>query len=156
MPPRHALAAAGATAVLALAAAAPARAAVVGDCTDYAMATHVMEPWEQHSRTFYGGRVRLAVVDTDGEPACCSSYLVVIFPDPDDELGGRTCRMVSQSAGLGFLGVDMRGVRSSYAAATGLKLLVPVRTLAEDGATARPAVVGLRLDLRTGRLSLEP
>ena len=38
------------------------------------MTTYVMEPWEQNTRTFYNGQVRVAVVDTDGEPACCSTW----------------------------------------------------------------------------------
>jgi len=80
---------------------------------------------------------------------------VVIFPDPSDELGGRTCRMVGQGEGSGFMGVDVKGIRSTYDPARGLGLSVPVRTMADDGASAAPATVRLRLDLKAGTLRVE-
>jgi hypothetical protein len=136
----------------------PARAAAwVGDCNDYATASLIAEPWEQNTRTFYNGEVRVAVVDTNGEPACCSSWLLVIFPDKDDELGGRTCRMVGQSSeGLGFAGVDVKAIASSYDATTGLTLKVPVRYLKEDGEGTRSETITLVLDLRSGVLAARP
>jgi len=142
----------GAAAALA---AAPAQAATIADCNEYAMTTFVAEPWEQSSRTFYNGQVRLVVTDTDGEPVCCSTWLVVIFPNADDELGGRTCRMVGSASGLGWTGVDMKGVKSTYAAATGLTITVPVRRMI-DGDRIVNETVKLRLDLRTSRLTLVP
>ena len=66
--------------ILALASAAPSRAAILEDCNDYASAGLIVEPWEQNTRTFYNGQVRVAVVDTDGEPAIsASSHPNVLF-----------------------------------------------------------------------------
>lgn len=153
--PFRALIAAGA-ATLALTAAQPAAAApTVVECTNYAMATYVMEPWEKNTRTFYNGQVRVALVDTDGEPACCSTWLVVIFPDVQDELGGRTCRMVGTGETLGYAGVNLAGIKTAYNAATGLTLTVPVRRM-EGGDVIRNETVRLRLDLRTSRLTVLP
>lgn len=147
-------AALAAAALLALGATpAAAGPAMVQDCTDYAMTTYVMEPWEESTRTFYNGQVRLVLVDTDGEPACCSTWLVAIFPNVEDELGGRTCRMVGSGEGMGFTGVDMKGVKSAYDAATGLTLTVPVRRMI-DGDAIVNETVKLRLDLRTSTLTL--
>jgi len=154
---RRQLLAAGAAAFLAgLAAAAPAHAAWLGDCNDYASAGLIAEPWEQNTRTFYNGQVRVAVVDTNGEPVCCSSWLVVIFPDKDDELGGRTCMMLGSEEGLGFTGIDVKTIKSSYAAATGLTLTVPVKRLNDDSSGQRTEVVTLKLDLRTSKLTIKP
>ncbi len=149
------LAAAAGAGLLALGAPLAAKAATVAECNEYAMATYVMEPWEQNSRTFYNGQVRVAVVDTDGEPVCCSSWLVVIFPDVGDELGGRTCRIVGHSDSMGFTGIDVKGIKTSYDAATGLTLTVPVRRMI-DGDAIRPEKVTLLLNLRGGSLTVRP
>ncbi|MBX7249442.1 MAG: hypothetical protein K1X35_10420 [Caulobacteraceae bacterium] len=128
----------------------------LGECNDYATVSLVAEPWEQHTRTFYNGQVRVVMVDTDGEPACCSSWLVVIYPDREDELGGRACAMLGSGEGLGFAGVDVKAIRSTYSAATGLTLTVPVRRLREDDSGVDVSQVVLTLDLAAGRLTLRP
>ena len=140
--------------ILALACAAPTQAAILEECNDYASAGLVVEPWEQNTRTFYNGQVRVAVVDTGGEPVCCSSYLVVIYPNVDDELGGRSCMMLSQGERSGWAGIDVKTIRSSYAAATGLTLAVPVSVLRDDGKGVRKLTINLRLDLRTSKLTI--
>lgn len=142
--------------VLVLACALPSQAAILEECNDYASSGLIVEPWEQNSRTFYNGQVRVAVVDTGGEPVCCSSYLVVIYPDVEDELGGRSCMMLSQRERAGWAGLDVKAIRSSYNAATGLTLTVPVKVMREDGNGVRPASVTLRLDLRTSKLTIVP
>lgn len=140
--------------ILALACAAPSQAAILEDCNDYASAGLIVEPWEQNTRTFYNGQVRVAVVDTDGEPACCSSYLVVIYPDVDDELGGRSCTMLSQGERSGWAGIDVKAIRTSYNATTGLSLAVPVSVLRDDDTGVRKVTINLRLDLRTSKLTI--
>ena len=149
--------AAGAAALAAVTLAAPANAAPwLGDCNDYASAGLIVEPWEQNTRTFYSGQVRIAVVDTDGEPACCSSWLVVIFPDKEDELGGRKCMMLGSGEGMGFAGIDAKAIRSSYATATGLTLTVPVKKLRDDDQGTRTETITLALDLSRSRLTVKP
>ena len=140
--------------ILALACAAPSRAAILEDCNDYASAGLIVEPWEQNTRTFYNGQVRVAVVDTGGEPVCCSSYLVVIYPNVDDELGGRSCTMLSQGERSGWAGVDVKAIRTSYNATTGLSLAVPVSVLRDDDTGVRKVTINLRLDLRTSKLTI--
>ena len=149
------LVAAGA-ALAALACAQPTQAAILEACNDYASAGLIVEPWDQNTRTFYNGQVRVAVVDTDGEPACCSSYLVVIYPDVDDELGGRSCMMLSQGERSGWAGIDVKAIRTSYNAATGLALAVPVSVLRDDDTGVRKVTINLRLDLRTSKLTIRP
>lgn len=158
MTPRlRTLAAAAASLAAGLAAAPAAHAAPwLGNCNDYATAGLIAEPWEANTRTFYNGQVRVAVVDTNGEPVCCSSWLVVIFPDKDDELGGRTCMMLGSGEGLGFTGVNVKQIKSSYAAATGLTLTVPVRKLNVDTSGTRTEIITLVLDLNAGKLRVKP
>ena len=109
---------------------------------------------EQNTRTFYNGQVRVAVVDTGGEPVCCSSYLVVIYPNVDDELGGRSCTMLSQGERSGWAGIDVKAIRTSYNATTGLSLAVPVSVLRDDDTGVRKVTINLRLDLRTSKLTI--
>jgi hypothetical protein len=153
---RPRLAAAALTAGLALTAPAAEAAAWLGDCNDYATVSLVAEPWEANTRTFYNGEVRVAVVDTNGEPVCCSSWLVVVYPDKQDELGGRACMMLGSDEGLGFTGVDVKAIRSTYAADKGLTLTVPVRRMNADGASTRAETVTLVLDVGAGKLAVRP
>jgi hypothetical protein len=140
---------------LAVLGATPAAAAVVRECDQTASAGMIVEPWEANSRTFYKGQVRLAWVDTGGEPVCCSSHLVVIFPDPRDETGGRACRLVSKTADAGFQGVDMKAIKTSYEPAKGLGLAVPVTVPAPGGEGTLKATLNLRLNLSIGALTVE-
>ena len=52
-----------------------ANAASVKDCGDdyKANVQNLAEPWEKNTQTFLNGSVRIAVVDTGGEPVCCST-----------------------------------------------------------------------------------
>ena len=74
-----------------LAAAAPATAAGLKaiNCSDdeaTAGARNIVEPWEKNSRTFSSGHIRIALLDTGGEPVCCAQHLLVTYPgggEPD-------------------------------------------------------------------------
>src|ERR1700733_8858708 len=118
------------TSSLALAAvliACPAAAAVVSDCGDAANPANIVEPWEANSRTFAKGDIRIAYLDTGGEPACCSGWLMVLYDEhPKDEPEYRACKLVGQSQGLGFEGVDFKAIKASYDPRRGLLLSVPV------------------------------
>jgi hypothetical protein len=35
------------------------------------------------TKSYSGGKIKIAHVDTDGEPVCCSSHLLVFIPDPE-------------------------------------------------------------------------
>ena len=81
----------------------------------------IMEPWEQHTRTFYRGQVRVSLGDSV-EPAWGSFHVLILLPDPEDELGGRKCVAINQGNGMGFSKVDWEGLQADYDPATGLSL----------------------------------
>lgn len=106
------------TAILALCFTAAASAQDAFECDWPARADAIVEPWEENSRTFANGEVRLAVLDTI-DPAAAAFHLLVLSP-PYDELGGRQCRTVSLEQGLGFAGLDFSSLEASYDPAVGL------------------------------------
>jgi hypothetical protein len=130
--------------------ASPAAAVTVRPCdgsTDLAM--NLVEPWEGHSWAYYGGRVRVAVLDTGGEPACCSSHLLVMFADEDEPGGGMVCRIVSNDGSTGFAGIDPRSLRTAYDARRGLLVSFGYSYFPPDGdGSATQAGVGrVRINL---------
>ncbi|WP_341368285.1 hypothetical protein [Yoonia sp. BS5-3] len=57
----------------------PAAAQEAIPCDWQASAQHLVEPWEENSRTFANGDVRVAALDTI-EPAAGFAYLMVLSP----------------------------------------------------------------------------
>ena len=135
---------------LAVAPAFPAVAAAVGECT--LGPESIAEPWSAESRTFANGVIRVAHMDTGGEPVCCPSHLLVLAPAGAPPEDYRVCHMVSaRSEGpTGFLWVDVPGISSSYDPERGLLLTVPTRTY--EGPDASFAV---RINQATGAVTLE-
>ncbi len=113
-----------------------AQAAVIGECGDLNSLENLVEPWEKNTKSFYNGQVRIALVDTGGEPVCCSTHLVIMVPS-NDEMGGSKCMVFSQekytSEGeapsyMGFQSIDFQNIKSSYDPAKGLSLSIPYST----------------------------
>ncbi|SFK95226.1 hypothetical protein [Shimia haliotis] len=96
----------------------PAVAQQAFECDWPARADAIVEPWEENSRSFANGDVRLAVLDTI-EPAAAAFHLLVLSP-PYDEVGGRQCRILSLDEGLGFAGLDFSSLNASYDPSAGL------------------------------------
>ena len=115
-----------------LLAAAPAAAQQVRPCDWRASVENIAEPWQDNTRVFANGAVRLAVLDTI-EPAAGAFWLLILSP-PYDTLGGRTCQMVGQAQGAGFAALSLGGMEAAYDPAMGLILGFPVRVY--DQATA--------------------
>ncbi len=109
-----------------------------GDFRFETTAMAIAEPWAANTRSFAGGDIRIAVMDT-GEPALAAYYLLVMFW-PGGGAGGdiRTCGLVSGGA-LGFVEITLEGLESRYDPARGLVLEVPAtfynpaRDAFEDG-----------------------
>lgn len=79
------------------------------------------------NKAFANGKVRVFHVDTEGEPACCSSHLVIYVDIPNDEGPLSKCvHIASDKDGRGFLGTNLDAIKSSYSTKTGLKLNIPV------------------------------
>jgi len=130
-----------------------AHAAAVVDCDWAAEARNIVEPWEKNTRTFYNGQVRVAHLDTGGEPACCSAQLLVIYPDHSDMNTQGSCKLVRQRADAGFASIDFAGLRSSYDAKKGLLIVIPYTTMNDDKPV--PGSAKVRVDLDKGSIIVE-
>jgi hypothetical protein len=145
MPPGGRLHARCAWAVLAVLAPA-AEAAEVGPCKELDRISILVG----QTKSYSGGKIRIAHVDTDGEPVCCSSHLLVFIPDP--EIGSQ-CFAVSQRAGkdsegpLGFNSVEFNRIKAFHGRDHGLLLKVPY-TLYGGGGGRKPGSANVRVDLR--------
>jgi len=105
---------------------APLAAQSVADCDVRASARNLVEPWEDHAKTFADGDVRLALLDTI-EPAVVPMHLLVLSP-PYDEVGDRQCKTISFDADVGFGGIRWDALMADYDPAVGLIFEVPVST----------------------------
>lgn len=103
----------------------PAMALEIVDCDWQARADAIYEPWEEFSRTYANGDVRLALLDTI-EPAAGSFLLLVLSP-PYDELGSRQCRTIGMGGGVGFSGIGFEELSADYNPSTGLIFDVQVQ-----------------------------
>lgn len=129
--------------------------ASIAQCAGPDSVQNVMEPWSDATRTFANGAIRIIHLDTGGEPVCCSSHLAILAPNPEDELGFRQCKLLSDGAEfMGFQFIDLKGIRSSYNAAKGLLLSVPVERYV-DGIKSNKAVIKVRINQATGAITLE-
>ena len=129
----------------------PAAATAVQDCTDIARAEYLMEPWEETTRLFLNGKVRLAVLDTI-EPAGAPFHLIVLSP-PFNEIGDRQCKMISLQEGVGFAGVRFGDLTADYMPTKGFRFALPVGLYEVE--TGTTSFVPLLIDLNptTGVLS---
>lgn len=126
--------------------AAPALAAQVRDCDGVDRMQNIVEPWEGSSRSFYAGRMRVVLVDTGGEPACCSTYMVVLYTvEPGDEPAYTACKLITDDNGMGFGGIDFRSMRATYDPKAGVLLTIRAGRMKADGSGTNPLTVKLRL-----------
>lgn len=142
--------------VAAMFAAAPVDATEVRPCDYAADVRSIAEPWEKNTRSFYDGAVRVALLDTGGEPVCCSQHLLVLLPDrggPEGMDQGRLCRIVGDREALGFLGIEFQQMRASYDRRA-LLLTFPVQIYG-DGIRNRRAVARVRVDAGRGTVTAE-
>lgn len=136
-----------------------ATAQAVSTCGWIGSPANIMEPWEANTRSFANGNIRVARVDTGGEPVCCSSYLLVLSPSGEsDGPSFRQCRIVSAQPGQGFFDVDIAGIAASYDPRQGLLLSVPVAEWHPGMETGAPPIrdrLDIRINQATGSVTTE-
>lgn len=122
-------------------------AQTVQPCEDYrSHALAIAEPWEEYSRTFANGAVRVAMTDTI-EPALGAMNLLIMSP-PYDEVGSRQCRVVSAFGSMGYTAMFFKDLTSEYIPGQGLKFTVPV--LNSDGDTHASYMLSVIVNQATG------
>lgn len=122
----------------------------VSDCDWQARADALVEPWDEFSRTFANGDVRLALLDTV-EPAAGAFHLLILSP-PFDEIGARQCRTLGLGGGLGFSGVSFDALEASYDPAVGLIFDLPVAWFDPETADFLSGIAVFTLNQATGQI----
>ena len=141
-------------AAFSLTAAGPALAVEVRDCDWAASVQTLVEPWGNNTKSFYGGQVRLALIDTGGEPVCCSAQLLVLIPDNSEGAGGRICKLVSDKKNLGFESIAFAKITTRYDAGRGL-LISFAFTRYVDGLKHTDGLGRVRINVERGTVTPE-
>jgi hypothetical protein len=130
-----------------------AQAQAVSDCDWQSSAWNLVEPWEENTRTFSNGAVRLAVLDTI-EPAAGAMHLLILSP-PYGELGDRQCKVLSWGEGLGFAGLYFNDLKAGYDPTRGLLFEIPVQIYDPETSFSNSALVSLELNQATGAIKVD-
>ncbi|PVA06373.1 hypothetical protein [Thalassorhabdomicrobium marinisediminis] len=130
----------------------PAAAQMSAPCDTLARADAIVEPWEENSTTFANGAVRVALLDAI-EPAVAAFHLLILHP-PFDELGGRSCTVISRDSGLGYSGVTFDGLEADYDPATGLTLTVPAAIYQPEQSFQNSLLVTITVNQATGEVTV--
>ena len=133
--------------------AAQANAAEINECDDFRSSAHaIAEPWEEYTRTFADGDIRIAVMDTI-EPAEGSYFLLVVSP-PYDEVGSNQCKLISRKGSIGFSGMDIKGLISGYDPRAGLALALPVQFYNWETDQPENVLLTVNLNPKTGEMTV--
>lgn len=124
-------------------------------CDWVASVHNIWEPWEDYTRTFASGNIRIVAMDTGGEPTCCAEHLVILSPHPE---WGRSCTVLSSNESLGFNRMYFDEITASYDPAKGLLLSVPVSYYDYEASGVErfePETFNIRINQATGTVELE-
>jgi len=141
-----------------LALAAPASALSIRDCSDdqpTVSAWNLAEPWEKNTKLFSNGAVRVALIDTGGEPACCSYHLLILSPNKDEQAEFRSCHLVNDHEGLGFVGIDFARLSASYDPKKGLLISFPYSLYNDEGGPQKQGIAKVRVNSSSGAVTEE-
>ena len=108
---------------------------------------------EEHEE-FYQGQVRVALIDTGGEPVCCSAQLLILIPDRAEGAGGRMCRLVGDTGTMGYESIDFARLTTRYDAGRGLLIAFPF-TRYVDGLSHTSGVARVRVNVERGTVRAE-
>jgi hypothetical protein len=140
-----------ATCLVLLALASGTAAQTVSECDWRASARNLVEPWEETSRTFANGAVRLALLDS-AEPASAAMHLLVISP-PYGETGEAQCRVISFEQSLGFAALYLQNLSASYDASVGLTFALPGMIYLPENGFSNSVVLRFTLNQATGEIN---
>ncbi len=121
-------------------------------CDWQASAAAIVEPWEENTRVFSNGNVRVALLDSI-EPAVASFYLLVLHP-PFNEVGGRSCTVIGLDSGLGYSGIFFQDLEASYDPARGLTLTFPAIIYLPEQSFQNSTLVSATINQSTGDVTV--
>jgi hypothetical protein len=127
-----------------------AQALDVSDCDWKANAQGLVEPWQDNTRLFANGTVRLALVDTI-EPAAGAFYILVFSP-PENELGERLCQAVGITSSVGFSDVGFQKLKTNFDPAIGLIFDVSVNVFDAETGKFPEKALNFTLNMATGKI----
>ncbi len=139
---------AGVLAVAALAVSPHAWAQSVGECDWRASAANLVEPWDEASKSFANGAVRVALLDLI-EPGAAAYHLLLLSP-PYEVMGDRQCRIISLSPRFGFMGVELEKITAEYDPAKGLTLSLPAARYNPDSVEGDWSLLHITVNQSTG------
>jgi len=130
-----------------------AQAEIVRDCEGEITINLLAEPWEDNSKTFANGSVRIAVLDY-WDPANAAFYLAVMYtPNDYIEAEGRACKVISAGGiGDGYNMVTLDGLKASYDPAQGLVLMINAEKYDYDAGVAIPGTVTVVVSRATNQV----
>lgn len=128
----------------------PLAAQQVSDCDWRGSAAAIAEPWQDNTRSFAGGAIRVALSDTE-EPAAAAMHLIVLSPDPDH--GYRRCHVISASGSLGYAALDFASLAADYDPAVGLVLSLDGYRVWEGEAHDDPIRLTVTVNQATGAIT---
>lgn len=120
-------------------------------CDWQASSQALVEPWEDNTRLFANGKVRIALLDTI-EPAAGAFYLLILSP-PYDELGGRQCRVIGASQSIGFGGLSLEGMQAGYDPSLGLTFALNANRYDPETSLFPPVKLMVNLNQSTGDIA---
>ncbi len=141
-----------------LALVAPASALSIRDCADdaaTASAWNLAEPWEKNTKLFSKGEIRVALIDTGGEPVCCSMHLLILSPNKDEQAEYRSCHLVNDHEGLGFVAIDFASLSASYDPKKGLLISFPYELYNDAGGPQAGGIAKVRVNSADGTVTAE-
>lgn len=123
----------------------------VAFCDDYrSSAANLAEPWEENTRLYAKGAIRLAVIDTL-EPAAGAFHLFILSP-PLNELGLPQCRVVSMSGTMGFSYLGLDEARAAYDPAEGLAITLLAERWLSASDSYEPGELTVTINQQTGSI----
>ena len=130
-----------------------AQAEIVRDCEGEITINLLAEPWENNTRIFANGNVRIAVLDY-WDPANAAFLLAVMYlPNDYIEAEGRACKVVSAGGiGDGYNMLSLDGLKASYDPTRGLALMIDAEKYDYDAGRAIPGTVTVVINRATSQV----
>ena len=149
----------GLAALLAMAVPATAAGLKAINCTDdesTSNARNIANPWEKNTKLFSNGSIRLVLLDTGGEPVCCSQHLLALYPgggEPDtglDEINN--CSIINPANQTGFVQIDFAKIAATYDPKKGLTVTFPYQ-LYNDGNPSKTVIGKFVINSKSGTIT---